>query len=46
MEYEDQDPRIHGLWLKEIAETGVSSKMGKFFDEDAILKTLKTDAAE
>jgi mannose-6-phosphate isomerase-like protein (cupin superfamily) len=46
IEYEDQDPRIHALWLQEIAETGVSSKMGKFFDEDAILKTLKTDAAE
>ena len=33
MEYEDQDPRIHAIWLKEIAKNGVSSRMGKFIDE-------------
>ena len=33
MEYEDQDPRIHELWLKEIAKNGVKSGMGKYIDE-------------
>jgi quercetin dioxygenase-like cupin family protein len=36
IEYEDQDPRIHRIWLEEIARTEVDSKMGKHFDEDAI----------
>ena len=36
IEYEDQDPRIHALWLKEIAKHGVASKMGKIFDESKI----------
>jgi mannose-6-phosphate isomerase-like protein (cupin superfamily) len=46
VEYEDQDPRIHPLWLQEITKTGVASKMGDFFDEEAILRDLKTSAAE
>jgi mannose-6-phosphate isomerase-like protein (cupin superfamily) len=46
VEYEDQDPRIHPLWLQEIAKTGVTSKMGDFFDEEAMLRDLKTNAAE
>ena len=46
VEYEDQDPRIHRLWLQEIAKTGVTSKMGDFFDEEAMLRDLKTNAAE
>ncbi len=33
IEYEDQDPRIHRVWLAEIRKTGVRSKMGKYFDE-------------
>jgi hypothetical protein len=33
VEYEDQDPRIHAIWLKEIAKNGVQSKMGEFIDE-------------
>ena len=33
VEYEDQDPRIHAMWLKEIAANGVESGMGKFIDE-------------
>jgi cupin superfamily acireductone dioxygenase involved in methionine salvage len=33
VEYADQDPRIHALWLKELRKTGVESKMGKYFDE-------------
>ena len=38
IEYEDQDPRIHRKFLEEIARTGVASKMGDLFDEDALLK--------
>jgi hypothetical protein len=34
--YEDQDPRIHAIWLSELAKTGVESRMGKYFDEAAI----------
>jgi hypothetical protein len=33
VEYEDQDPRIHAMWLKEIAKNGVESRMSKFIDE-------------
>ena len=33
IEYEDQDPRIHRLWLEEIEETGVESDMGGFINE-------------
>lgn len=36
IDYADQDPRIHALWLQELAKTGVASKMGRHFDEDAI----------
>jgi hypothetical protein len=46
IEFEDQDPRIHPIWLGEIAKTGVASQMGKFFDEEAMLKILKSSAAE
>ena len=30
IEYEDQDPRIHGLWLDELKSTGVMPKMDAF----------------
>jgi len=33
VEYEDQDPRIHQLWLREIAKNGVRSDMGVVIDE-------------
>jgi mannose-6-phosphate isomerase-like protein (cupin superfamily) len=36
IDYVDQDPRIHSIWLKELAKTGVASRMGKYFDEDRI----------
>ena len=38
IEYENQDPRLHPLWLEEIAKNGVTSDMGDIFDEDAIRK--------
>ena len=34
--YEDQDPRIHCIWLRELGATGVASRMGKYFDEEHI----------
>jgi hypothetical protein len=33
VEYEDQDPRVHQIWLDEIAKHGVESRMSKFIDE-------------
>ncbi len=33
IEYEDQDPRIHRLWLEELRKTGVVSDMGGFINE-------------
>jgi mannose-6-phosphate isomerase-like protein (cupin superfamily) len=34
--YEDQDPRIHDIWLRELAGAGLASRMGKYFDEERI----------
>jgi quercetin dioxygenase-like cupin family protein len=31
IEYEDQDPRIHRLWLEEMRKNGVEQRMDKFF---------------
>lgn len=33
IEYENQDPRIHEIFLKELAKNGVESKMAKMIDE-------------
>jgi mannose-6-phosphate isomerase-like protein (cupin superfamily) len=33
IEYADQDPRIHAIWLEELAKTGVKSQMGRHIDE-------------
>ncbi len=33
IEYEDQDPRVHQIFLDALAENGVSSLMGEFIDE-------------
>jgi mannose-6-phosphate isomerase-like protein (cupin superfamily) len=38
--YEDQDPRIHQIWLKELAKAGKKSGMGKVFDEQKILSEI------
>ena len=35
IEYEDQDPRIHQIYLRELAESGVGSQMGEYIDESA-----------
>jgi oxalate decarboxylase/phosphoglucose isomerase-like protein (cupin superfamily) len=39
IEYEDQDRRIHDIFLKELAKTGAQSKMSKFIDETAYTKS-------
>jgi hypothetical protein len=36
IDYPDQDPRIHALWLSELTETGVLSRMGKYLDETRV----------
>ncbi len=33
IEYEQQDPRIHPIFLEELAKHGLKSGMGKYFDE-------------
>mgnify|MGYP003474131533 CR=1 FL=1 len=39
IEYEDQDRRVHDIFLKELAKTGAKSKMSQFVDESAYAKT-------
>jgi gentisate 1,2-dioxygenase len=38
IEYEDQDPRVHEIYLEELAKNGVESKMGDYVDESALKK--------
>ena len=33
IEYEDQDPRVHRIFLEELGKNGVRSRMAKFIDE-------------
>ncbi len=42
IEYEDQDPRIHGIFLTELAKYGAPSKMAKFIDETRALYPRST----
>ena len=37
IEYTDQDPRIHRMYLDALAKNGVKSRMGEFLDEDMLL---------
>ncbi len=41
VDYQYQDPRIHDIWLRELAATGVASRMGKYFDEARIRKAQR-----
>ena len=43
IEYEDQDQRIHPIWLEEMSKNGVTPRMEKYFPEDG---TPATEAAE
>lgn len=36
IEYENQDPRVHRMFLDELAKNGVECRMGKFTDESGI----------
>jgi mannose-6-phosphate isomerase-like protein (cupin superfamily) len=38
IEYEDQDPRIHAIYLEELARNGVECRMGEFMDESVLTK--------
>jgi hypothetical protein len=38
IEYEDQDQRIHKIYLEELAKHGVKSGMSKFIDEQRYTK--------
>jgi hypothetical protein len=38
--YEDQDPRIHRLYLEELAKNGVSCRMSEFMDESVLLDRM------
>jgi hypothetical protein len=35
IEYEDQDPKIHAMWLAEMKRNGVPQKMDKYFPKAA-----------
>ncbi len=39
VEYQDQDPRIHRIYLEELAKHGVTSGMGSFIDESVYAKS-------
>ena len=40
VEYEDQDPRIHRMFLDELKGNGGVSRMGKYFNEDGSSKIV------
>jgi hypothetical protein len=46
IEYEDQDPSIHPLWLKEMAIHGGTPKMQKYFPDSPALADRGRTAAE
>ena len=37
IEYTDQDPRIHRMYLDALAKNGVACRMGEFVDETMLL---------
>ena len=38
IEYEDQDPRIHRIFLEELENNGVNCRMGEFMDESVLTR--------
>lgn len=38
IEYQDQDPRIHAIYLEELAKNGVECRMGEFMDDSVLTK--------
>ena len=43
IEYEDQDKRIHAIWLEEMRKNGVTPRMEEYFPQDG---APATEAAE
>jgi quercetin dioxygenase-like cupin family protein len=41
IDYEDQDPRIHPMFLEEMRKHGAVSKMGKYFADDGTPKLIR-----
>ena len=44
IEYEDQDPRIHKIYLDELAKHGAPCHMSKFMDEQMLLDKMDATA--
>jgi len=44
IEYEDQDPRIHRMFLDELARNGVECRMGEFMDEAVLIRRMAKSA--
>jgi hypothetical protein len=38
IEYEDQDPRVHSIFLDELRKNGVECRMSEFMDERLLLQ--------
>ena len=45
VEYEDQHPKVHEIYLQALAKTGAKSKMGKFIDETPYLEDQRLRVA-
>jgi len=43
IEYEDQDPRIHLEYLRQMKKNGAQSKMGTLLNEEPYLKKLAAE---
>ena len=43
IEYEDQDPRIHPLWIEEMRRNGAGPKMQKYFADDGRPKLIAAE---
>lgn len=46
IEYADQDPRIHAIYLEELAKHSVKSEMGKYIDESIFVKSSGKPSAK
>jgi hypothetical protein len=45
IEYENQEPQIHEIYLEALAKSGARSKMGKFIDEGVYKNNPKLSKA-
>jgi hypothetical protein len=44
IEYEDQDPRIHRIWLEEMRKNGATPRMEKYVSTPADMKVVSGGA--